>query len=374
MSTRNDPIATSLTFNAFREDAQGLDFEFVIVDNSDTQRDFEILQSYLHPEYIQEGKLILLRNSPPCLFTAREKGLQYARGDVILLLDSHMLPGYGCCRAFMDFFQKHEEDTSVGFVYGPCGYHHKREFFSFHSRKLDNFGGIIYDYNDLPEAVPISFRGPPMAFRKEHFERIEGYGTFSRYMLSWGGGDTHLGLKSLVLGYRNWLIKYGYAIHLGPFPKGEHYFTQSFSMKASSLEERWIGFLIAAYIAGGEPLLRLRKSHVEKRLNKKLLPEELVEKAVLYAAAEKASVDAKRVYDFEELRDNKPYLGTFKEPLVSWYKNFKDTWRELPKKTKDKQTSAPKRTPITDTRTIPNTDWRAKIRKSIELQRAKKVY
>lgn len=360
ISTRSDPIGAAITFRAFREDVKDLDYEILVVENSDVPRDFQVLLSYISKEYEEKGRAKIFHVDPPCIFTSREKAVDAASGDVILFLDSHMLPIYGCCRAFLDFFANHGDE--VGFAYGPCGYHHKIESFSYHARCLETFNAIIYHE---PDDTPITFRGVPLAFRKQHFNRIGRYGTFSKHALNWGGGDTHLGLKSLVLGYENWLVSKGGAIHIGPFPD-DHYFVRSYAVQHNSIEDRWIGFLIAAYIAGGEKLLYERKAHVERRLHKKLINEELVDKARQLAKAEKRWVDERRIFQFEELRDQKVWLHGYDEPEVAWTKRFRSGLKSMPYvKVEESKRQQPKGNTL---KIVPGTDWKTLMQKTLKAQ------
>ncbi len=328
ISTRCDPIGTAITFRSFREDVKGLDHEFIIVDNSDTNFDYDILRSYIDQEFIKTGELVMFRDPITCIFTAREKAIQAASGDLIMFIDSHMLPFYGCCESFVEFFEKHGEE--VGIAYGPCGYHHKIEQYSYHSRDLTSFGAIIY--RDPPD-LPITFRGPPMVFRRSHFERIGGYGTFAKHRLNWGGGDTHIGLKSLVLGWENWLVSGAGAIHLGPF-HGDHYFVESFAKMDKSVDGRWLGFFVAAYIAGGMELVEKRRKQVEKRLSKKHIEDSLIERATKISEEEKRWVDERRIYTYEELRVGEVWRRGFDEPEVIWSREFKS---DMDKKVKNRK-------------------------------------
>ena len=43
ISTRSDPIGAAITFRAFREDVKDLDYEILVVENSDVPRDLMLI-------------------------------------------------------------------------------------------------------------------------------------------------------------------------------------------------------------------------------------------------------------------------------------------------------------------------------------------
>jgi len=265
ISARNDPIGCLFTARSLLEEAKRFNerFEVVIVDNSDNEQDWEMLKLLIDPEYRIKEDIKLIKDKVSCIFTARDLGVYHAKGDHIIILDSHMMLGRNSLNYFMKCF---EEEKDVGVAYGPLVYHNKVEENAFHSRNIYTFAPV--QFKELKQDhTKIPFRGAPFGFRKDFYQEINGYGALSEHKFSWGGGDAYLGIKSLMFGKTNYLIKNFIGIHIGPF-KDDPFLYKSSEYERIDNKARWVGILVAGYILGGEELLQARVNRVRRRLEK----------------------------------------------------------------------------------------------------------
>jgi glycosyltransferase involved in cell wall biosynthesis len=252
-----------ITVHSVLQAIKGIDdqVEIILVDNSEDDKNQEVLRRIIYREYIWEGIVRIIKHPHQCLFTAREEGIREAKGQLIMFLDSHMLLGKGSLNAFLNFFSQRSE--YVGIAYGPLCYSKHSTENSWHDRNPDTLSGLVLTN---PETQQIAFRGVPMMFRKELWKSIKGYGSLSQHRLSWGGGDTHIGMKPLLLGYENWLVGKGTVIHLGPFHKSDRYFRPSF-MHSTDSSKKHLGMIVSAYVIGGEEFALKRIAQITRRIN-----------------------------------------------------------------------------------------------------------
>ena len=265
ISERDDPVGTLVTIRALIQHCSGIDYEIVVIDNSDKP---ESLRSVIPKEYLG-GNPVRLLHSPPSLFVARTLGVKEARGKWLLFLDSHMIMGYRAVEFMLEIGER--KNGNLGFVYGPCCYHYDSRRFEFVDRDVDSLAGIRRHQAKLDVVrgeSRIAFRGVPMLCQKAHFMRIGGYGALAHYALPWGGGDYLLGIKTLMLGYDNFLSDKSVGIHLGPFVgAGSSGFVNSYMITPPPNNwPKFIGMLTAAYIVGGKKVLDQRAAQIKKRI------------------------------------------------------------------------------------------------------------
>lgn len=265
ISCRNEIVGTITTMrSALEEFKTGIDGEVVICDNSDDISYWDILKNAVPSEYKEDGLVKLVRQPFPCIFTAREKAIRNSVGKYIVIVDSHSIFGRDSLSQMIDSADKHSDK---GFIYGLMNFSRDHETESFCDRNVSNFLGVrYYKYSHRgKEDFEVPFRGMPFLFEKRFFNKIDGYGALSRLRLSWGGGDFILGLKSAMMGFRNWMNPNALVIHLGPF-KDDDYFPTSYIREAGREYPKRFGMLITAYIVGGERLLMKRVRQLSERI------------------------------------------------------------------------------------------------------------
>lgn len=307
MSVRDDPFGAIVTARAALEELKAADGgEVVIVDNSTSEdRSFILHRVLIDRDFIQTGQIRYISHPVPCLFTAREHGVRASRNDLIIFVDSHVLFGRDCLKDLSDFAEERKKDPRLGFMSLPFCRALDHERRSLHSRNPETFSA---ERLIKPSTRRIPFKGMPLAFFREHFNRIGGYGALSRHVISWGGGDMHLGMKSVLLGFDNWLVQSSPVIHFGRISKRDTVFHGSHHGSQSGEHPRWIGFVLSAYICGGESLMRSRAKQVEERIvRKKYFTSELFDLIKALGAREKEWLDENRKYTYEEFVKLRPW-------------------------------------------------------------------
>jgi len=299
ISTRNDPIGCLFTVRSLLEEAKGFDgkVEIVIVDNSD--KDGLNIGDLIDVQYIVEGKIKLLKESVSCIFSARDKGVEVANGDYIIILDSHMMLSRGAFVSFNKTFAKGDE---VGIVYGPLIYHMDTEIDAYHSRDIRTFMAVKFREVGW-NCRKIPFRGAPFGMKKSLYQEIQGYGTLAKEKYSWGGGDAYMGIKSLLFGKVNYLVENFAGIHIGPF-KRDPFLCRTSEYARTHEGGRWMGILVAGYILGGETLLQQRVKRIQRRLKRfEDFSERSLHNIRLVGEGEKRWIKDNAKFTFEEIQE-----------------------------------------------------------------------
>ena len=322
ISNRNDTAMLSVTVRSCIEELKSLgkgNGEIVICDNSDDEI-YKRLSSILPLKYIEEGLIKVIRQSFPCLFTARETAIKHAKGTYILCLDSHMIVGRNMILDLVNFMDSKKNDPTLGFAHAPINWAHQHESHAKHDRdmsinELGNWGNA---YN---HERTITWKGMPWICRRKWFldkeNGLGGYGTLAQNKLSWGGGDMHIGIKPWLLGFKNWAVPTSPGIHIGPFPKidldkknpnitnvgKDKYRLYS----ASGKGPHTIGFLISCYILGGEAMMLRNKEAITKRFGRYIDVDKEWEKAKQLGKDEKAWLDNRKKITFEQLLKQRPW-------------------------------------------------------------------
>ncbi len=256
ISNRNDTAMLALTARSALEEMKALPNggEVIIVDNSDPEI-YEGLKkgAFFAKRYMDEGKIRLFRQNKPCLFTARATAIQHSLGKYIACLDGHMLVGHNMLLDLFNFMEQSDPDT--GFAHAPISWLHQHEAAAKHDRRIEKHElgpwGAAYQ-----EARTITWKGMPWMCHKWLWRAIGGYGALARHRISWGGGDMFIGTKPWLLGFKNWAVPTSPGIHIGPFPKEytKHHPYRLYSQ--SGQQTTTVGFLIAAYVLGGEDMMK----------------------------------------------------------------------------------------------------------------------
>ena len=262
ISQRNDPFGTLITIRAIMEELKVCNFnaEIIVVDNSDNKEKiktfYDIAEGFIKREEI---KLIYLPK--PCLFSARDLGVSAAKGEYILVLDSHCLLYYNSLK---NMIAKADSLPNLGVLFGAMCYSETHELDAFVDREVDTFYPIrLFAYLESPDCLKVPLRGMPYLIKRELFNEMRGYEPLSTHKLVWGGGDFLISFKPLILGYDNYVYTKVGAIHLGPFRDGG-FFTKSFNQGDPKAPHRYIGMLTSAFVIGGEKLLDMRCKALSK--------------------------------------------------------------------------------------------------------------
>lgn len=308
ISNRNDTSMLAVTLRSCIEELKAVSGggEVVIVDNSD-ERIWNLIPSLIPSGFIDDGRVQLIRQDYPCLFTARETGIRRAKGNYIACVDSHMIIGYNMFKDMVDFMNRHRDDERLGFGHAPINWAHQHESKSKHDRdvsecELGNWNKQ-YDYERK-----ITWKGMPWICRRRWFnDKLGGYGALSKNKLSWGGGDILLGTKTWLLGYENWAIPTNPAIHLGPFPnvdgkEGNKYRVYSKSGQYPAVT----GYLVALYSLGGMDAIKRNTKAIKKNFPwfniQKYIP---VARKLARGERKRLEVEGKMTY--QEYLKNKPW-------------------------------------------------------------------
>jgi len=230
----------SVTVRSILEELKAVDgeSEIVICDNSDADI-WKVIKtiniSPLSLSYVQEGKVRLLRQEYPCLWTARETAIRQSKGEYVINTDAHTMYGRDSLKDLVDFMDSTKEN--VGFGYSPIGWASAPETFARHDIRPEN--GSIYGPwgRQYEEPTKICWNFGAFICRRDWFvDVLDGHGFFARKKRGWGGGEFYMAIKSWLLGYENWAIPSAPQYHLGPW---------------SNEVERLSGYRYRTYVGAG---------------------------------------------------------------------------------------------------------------------------
>ena len=321
ISNRNDTTMLSVTIRSCIEALRPLGLsncEIVIADNSDPIPHAQ-LGSIIPSKYIKEG-LIKFHFQPfPCLFTARELAIKHSKGKYIICVDSHMLIGHNMFLDLVNFMQSRENDSTLGFAHAPINWAHQHEDSAKHDRdmSINELGNWNTKYE---KERTITWKGMPWICRRKWFldkvKGLNGYGALSQFHISWGGGDMHLGIKSWLLGYKNWAVPCNAGIHIGPFPKID----QGKDKNSSSIGPdkyrlygksgngpQCLGFLISCYILGGIEMMERNINAITQRFGRFIDVDKEWDNAISKGTEERKWLTHRQVMSFNQLLESKPW-------------------------------------------------------------------
>jgi hypothetical protein len=317
ISNRNDVAMLAVTVRSCIEELRPLNGgEIIIADNSDPFFYSRVLEA-IPQRYVREGVVTILRQDFPCLFTAREMAISRAKSDYVLCLDSHMICGRDMIVDLVRSINKRSSDPTLGFIHAPINWAHQHEVNSKHDRDMSKTE--LGDWNFLYNIErTISWKGMPWICKKDWFlYELGGYGALSQHLISWGGGDMHIGIKPWLLGYKNWAIPCSPGIHIGPFPS-ENTSENVVDIKKGDKEpyRRWtesgngpagLGFLVSCFVLGGESMMRRNKEAIEARFGRFLKVEKYWDTAISMGSDERKWLLENQKMSFDELLLKKPW-------------------------------------------------------------------
>jgi len=219
---RNDTVMLGVTVRSCLEELKAIDNdgEIVIVDNSDEDIWNIIKTVNISPfdiGYVQTGKVKLIRQKYPGLYSARQLGSERAKGEYIYNIDSHTFIGRDHFKILIEFMDSHKEDK-IKLGYAPIGWVSKHEAFSRHDLRTDE--GTVYGswgrrYYE-PTKICSNF-GSYMCNREWFINSHKGYDFLASKHVAWGGGEIYIPLKAALLGYEAWAVPCSPQYHIGPF-------------------------------------------------------------------------------------------------------------------------------------------------------------
>ena len=169
ISTRNETVMLAVTIRSCLEALKAVQGggEVVVVDNSDSKI-WKMVQAVIPRGYIDEGKVQLIRQDFPCLFTARETAIRSAKGQYIACIDAHMLIGHNMFKDIVDFMNRKRNDPKLGFGHAPISWAHQHERVAKHDRvvtecELGSWGKV------LDKERRITWKGMPWVCRRNWF-------------------------------------------------------------------------------------------------------------------------------------------------------------------------------------------------------------
>lgn len=300
ISNRNDAAVLVVTIRSFLEELKSIDCdgEIVICDNS--YREFYADLHENIPWELVGDRVRIFRQEFPCLFSARERAAQEARGEYLLCLDSHMLAGRNMIRDLVDFMERNRH-RPIGFAHAPISWCHLNSVA--HSQGTEEKPIGTWHAQEETEA-PITWKGMPWMCRREFFlNDLNGYGALSANRLAWGGGDMHIGIKPWLLGYENWAVLTSPGIHIGAF-KGNlrKRWAYKFYRNSGRQEER-LGFLVSGYVLGAESGMRWAGTDLGFNLDS----EALRARVAGMAEEERRWLRPRQVMTLEEFWANRPW-------------------------------------------------------------------
>ena len=308
ISSRNEVAMLAVTVRSALEELKPLrdDSEIVICDNS--LREYsEAVKAVIPSGYVTGGRIKLLFQEFPCIFTAREKAIEVSEGEYVACLDAHMLTGRNMFRDLVRFADSltGEDKRKMGFLHAPISWAHQHESSARHDRDMSKCElgdwGAAYAY-----PTKMTWKGMPWLCKREWFlDDLGGYGTLSKYKLAWGGGDMHIGIKPWLLGFENWAVPTSPGIHLGPFPGDATGLHKYRTYTESAFGPPCVGFLVSSYVLGGEECLQRNLPVVEKRFGVDF--RELLGKIREISQEERAWLRSRQVMTFQEMLETKPW-------------------------------------------------------------------
>jgi glycosyltransferase involved in cell wall biosynthesis len=306
IANRNDVEMLAVTVRSAIEELSAVPGggEVVIVDNSDDEI-YEALPALLPAGYRRgkNPKIRYFRQDYPCLFTARQKAAQEAKGDYIFCVDSHCIIGHNVIVDLVHFMNRNR-NRKIGFAHAPVNWLCQWEGASRHDMK-EIFGTWGKLYNDERK---MSWKGMPWMCRKDWFlNDMKGYGALSDNQLAWGGGDMYLGLKSWILGYENWAVPTRPVIHIGPLPAIARKFWKYRRYQKSGEGLPGLGYLVALFAIGGDSLVYDEKfsNFISNRHGIKV--SKYAETAKRMAADERRYIEKNQSMTFDEMRHRRPW-------------------------------------------------------------------
>lgn len=241
---------------------------------------------------------------------AREMAITEARGEYIIMSDSHVLWGHNLAKDCVEFM---DANPQCGLGYSPVGYVDRPEHMAAHELTHNKEGGVFGPWGSAkftsPSRVPWHF-GFKVTRRDWFLNTLGGYGFFTRERLSWGGAEFYTAMKTWLLGYECWTIPCSPCYHIGPFnsfvEKVANYRFRTYG--SSGVGRQGIGILASFYALGGEEY-----GKQDAALNRKAFEQYGVnlerdwEEAKRYVGEDREWVEAHKVMSYKELLERRPW-------------------------------------------------------------------
>ena len=258
---RNDTVMLGVTVRTCLEELKSIDNdgEIVIVDNSDEDI-WKIIKtvnvSPINLGYVEEGKIQLLHQPYPCLYSARQTGIERARGKYVYNIDSHTIIGHNSLLDLVNFMES-RKDEKIGMGFAPIGWMSQHHTHARHDIRVDQgtvFGNWGRQY-DKPTKICWNF-GSRIVNREWFLKVHGGYDFFATKRVAWGGGEMYIPIKSWLLGYECWAVPCSPQYHIGPF---SHEIERRTSYRyrqydGSGKTKLGLGIFAAFYAFGGDEM------------------------------------------------------------------------------------------------------------------------
>jgi hypothetical protein len=270
--------------------------------------------------YVEEGKVQLIHQPYPCLYSARESAIQYAKGKYVYNMDSHTVVGRDSLKDLVEFMECAGPKVGMGFA--PIGWISHHETYARHDIRVDQgtiFGNWGRQY-DSPTKILWNF-GSRICNREWFMNVHGGYGFYSNKRVSWGGGEMYAAIKTWLLGYENWAIPCSPQYHIGPFSTQVERRTQHRYRvyDKSGNGKTGIGVLAAFYALGGEDAKEEAAKSKAGLSQYGIDPERDWPEAARLAGEDWECLKARQVISLKELLEKEPWAeGWGKDRWTSW--------------------------------------------------------
>lgn len=314
ISNRNDIVMLNVTLNSCLEMMKGCDFEseIVICDNSDPK--FYELMPIAYPNgWIKQKLVKVIRQEDPCFTSARHRAAEAATGEYIFCIDSHVLMGLRTLQDSVNFMDRHREDPNLGFGHPPIRWAHQGPAAIKHTLRPSPTGAANggWDCAYTTERKMYWKFMPWICRRDWYLNTLKGYGTHATEMMSWGGAEQLQQVKSLMLGYENWVIITDPVAHIGPYTpaviKTGQYKYRTYGKNGNF--PHGFGVLCAHYVvAGPERGLELALATKEQFMNRhKFDPESRWDEVARVSEPEYQWLKERAKYTYDQLITSKPW-------------------------------------------------------------------
>lgn len=312
---RNDTIMLGITVKSALEGLKAIDNdgEVVVVDNSDEDI-WRIIRtpnkSPISLGEVQEGRVKLIRQKHPGLYTARQTAMKNADGEYIYNSDSHTLYGHNHFKDLVEFMDN-DKDQKVGFGFSPIGWVAQMDTYARHDIRTDQgtiFGNWGRQY-DEPTKICWNF-GSRICRRDWFLKEHGGYGFYAKKEVSWGGGEFYAALKGWLMGKENWAVPCSPQYHIGPFStEVQRIAKYAYRVYGSSGKTKvGIGILAAFYALGGESMKEeAKKAEPGLKQNHGITVDQYWSEARKLAKEDWQKLKQRQVISYHELMKQQPW-------------------------------------------------------------------
>jgi len=328
---RNDTVMLGITVRSALEELKAIDNdgEIVIVDNSDIDL-WTIIKtvniSPLNLGYVEEGRVRLIRQDFPSIYSARQTAIENAKGEYVYNMDSHTIVGRNQFKDLVSFMDG-RKNGKVGFGFAPIGWVNQHETYARHDIRTDEgtiFGSWGRQYY---EPTKICWNFGSCICNREWFLNVHGgYDFFASKRVSWGGGEFYVPIKGWLLGWESWAIPCAPQYHIGPHSKEiESRTPYRYRLYGDGGNGRTgVGILAAFYALGGEDgkeeLLKVPRVFEQYGLD----IDRDWPKAISLAREAREDIEKRQVVSFKDFLKIRPWYERWDDwkPYETIQKNF----------------------------------------------------